>query len=258
MIQSLGSKTQPEALVIYPEAAWPHVIDEDTIGDLRQLIRNMKRDVLIGAVLREGARFYNAAFLFAENATLKKVYRKIKLVPYGEYIPLRKYLGFIDVINTVGDMSAGGELAGFTYRGKRFGVLICFEDTFSLLVRHFAKENDFLINITNDGWFYGEPQASQHLAIMVMRAVENRISIIRSANTGISGWVSFKGEIEKVSRNGKEVFFPAKESFSIELNNGRSFYNKYGEWFVILCGLIVMIALASLKTNAAVKEVYWR
>ena len=169
-----------------------------------------------------------------------EIYRKIKLVPFGEYVPLRRYLTFINVINMIGDISAGKDITVFPYKGKKFSVLICFEDIFPLHVMRYSRGKDFLVNITNDAWFRGEPQASQHLAIMTFRAIENRISIIRSANTGISGWVSFEGDIHSFKTEGKKISISGSGTFIVSLNRLRSFYNRYGEFFPALCFVFIM------------------
>jgi len=207
---------------------------------LEQFIRGINRDTIIGTATEREGEFYNEALLFDREAKLINAYQKIKLVPYGEYVPLRKFLTFISVLNSVGDMSRGRDFVRFFHKGKNFSVLICFEDIFPKHVQHFSRDNDFLINITNDAWFKGEPEASQHFGIMTLRAVENRISIIRSANTGISGWVSFKGEIEKFRKDEKEVFFAGTKNFEISLNEERSFYNKYGEFFPFVCAIFLL------------------
>tara|TARA_B100000315_G_C14586963_1_gene593535 strand:+ start:520 stop:1983 length:1464 start_codon:yes stop_codon:yes gene_type:complete len=236
----LGKRTKEDTLTIFPEAAWPYLVNQDNISDLKDFAKSIKRDSLIGVVKSEKNKFYNAALFIDKNGNFIKAYRKIKLVPYGEYIPLRKFLGFISVINQIGDMSPGKQGEKFNYKDKVFSVLICFEDAFSELVREFAKGSDFLVNITNDAWFYGDPQSWQHLNIMTLRAIENRISIVRSANTGISGWVSFKGQKHLLTRDKRFVFFPAQDYFTVSLNNERSIYNKFGEWFIFLSGLILI------------------
>lgn len=234
-LNDLSQQAKVNALVIFPEAAWPFTLDQENFKEIQQFIKGMNRDVLIGVVLKEEDHFYNSALLFNNRAKLLNSYRKMKLVPFGEYIPLRRFLSFISVVNAVGDMSPGDKDIRFSYAGRSFSVLICFEDLFPIHVVRFARDNSFLVNMTNDAWFGGEPQASQHLSIMTFRAIENRIPIIRSANTGISGWVSYKGKIEKFSKSGQDVLFDGVGNFTISLRKQRSFYNRYPEVFVILC-----------------------
>jgi len=240
VLNSLAEGAEEDSLVIFPEASWPLIVDEDNFYELEQFIRSLNRDAIIGAVTKREGRFYNEALQFDKKAKLIDTYQKIKLVPYGEYVPLRRFLTFISVFNSVGDMARGDDFVSFSHKGKKFSALICFEDIFPKHVMRFARGNDFLVNITNDAWFKGEPEAGQHLSIMTLRAVENRISIIRSANTGISGWVSFKGGIEKLRKGGKEVFFAGTKNFEISLNEERSLYNKYGEFFPFACAIFLL------------------
>ena len=249
----LGKETPKNSLVIFPEAAWPFTVDEDSFEELGILMSDIQRDAIIGVVSREGDIFYNSALLFNKKGEVQEFYHKIMLVPFGEYVPLRKYLGFISVINSIGDISRGDILHKFSYKNRKFAMLICFEDIFPLHVLSMARESDFLINITNDAWFGGEPEASQHLSIMTLRAVENRISIVRSANTGISGWVSYRGKIKKLTKDKKELFFADSRTFNISLTRKRSFYNKYPEVFVGFC-LIFLVAVVLIFPALSSRE----
>ncbi|MCM8827137.1 MAG: apolipoprotein N-acyltransferase, partial [Candidatus Omnitrophica bacterium] len=170
-LKELGKKAINDTLLLYPEASWPKIIDIREDYQIGEIIDNLDRDVLIGAVIEDDGYLYNSALLIDKEGNIKGLYRKIKLVPFGEYVPFRKLLGFIDVLNTLGDMSAGKELYIFNYKDRKFGTIICFEDTFPLLVLAFSKRSDFLVNITNDAWFRGEPEASQHFSIMTFRAI---------------------------------------------------------------------------------------
>ena len=247
-MEVLAKSTEKDDLVIFPETAWPYIYGEGRPDTLDDFVRRAKRDIFIGAVKKEKNSFYNTALLFSRDGKLKGTYRKINLVPFGEYVPLRKYLRFVNVINSLGDMSKGNKYTDFSYKGKKFSALICFEDIFPLFVSRISRSRDFLINITNDAWFGESPQAEQHLGIMVMRAIENRISIVRCANTGISGWVSFKGTVEKLKEGDKEIFFSGAGSFKISLNRKRSFYNRWGELFPLGCA-VFLLAAAMVKAG---------
>jgi len=243
-LKRLSAQTHKDSLVVFPEASWPYIVDEDNLSELKSFIKNINRKTLIGAITQREGLFYNSALLFEKNSRLNDTYHKIKLVPFGEYVPLRRFLGFIDALSVLGDMSHGKEFTRFFYRKRGFSVLICFEDVSPLHTAKFARDSNFVLNITNDAWFKGEPEASQHFGIMVLRAVENRVPIIRCANTGISGWVSSKGEIEKLRRDNKELFVEAVENYKVPISRERSFYNKYPELFVLMC-LIFLFAHAA-------------
>ncbi len=251
-LKKLSLRTPNDSLVIFPEASWPLVVTNENYNLLRDFVKETKRNMLIGAVTSEKENFYNTAIFFDKDAKFLGIYRKIKLVPFGEYIPLRNLFSFIDVINSIGDTSRGKEYKIFSYKGKEFSVLICFEDIFPLFVSDFAKKDDFLINITNDAWYGGNPECNQHLSMVVFRAVENRISIARSANTGISGWVSYKGDIHKLNYEGKDILVDGTLNFTLPLNTGRSLYNKWGELFVYLSmAFLAVIILIPRKTPRA-------
>ncbi|UCD15898.1 MAG: apolipoprotein N-acyltransferase [Candidatus Omnitrophota bacterium] len=244
-LKDLGKKTKEDSLVIFPEASYPYNFGPYNLDEVDMIVQNfikeLGRDIIIGAIKEFDGRFYNVAFKFDKNSVLfKDDYSKMKLVPFGEYVPLRKILGFINVINSIGDMTPGRSYTKFPYKDKSFSVLICFEDVLPLHVRRFSQKKDFLVNITNDAWFGGHPEARQHLGIMVFRAIENRIPIVRCANTGISGWVSATGRIEKLESNGKDVFFSGVGDFRVALSNEKSLYKFFGEFFPIICGLILL------------------
>ncbi|MCM8787231.1 MAG: apolipoprotein N-acyltransferase [Candidatus Omnitrophica bacterium] len=242
-LKNLIEKTPPNSLVILPEASWPVLIDEFRWYQLTKIIKQLKRNIILGALIKENENFYNAALYFSSNGNLVDIYRKIKLVPFGEYVPLRKYLGFIRPINDIADMERGTIRTVFDYKGKKFSVLICFEDIFPLFVSSISKNIDFLINITNDEWFFGNPQARQHLSIMCFRAIETRRPIIRAANTGISGWVAATGRIKKIVKENKEVFFKGVFFEKLPLAKASSIYVKIGEVFPLFCGIILIICI---------------
>jgi apolipoprotein N-acyltransferase len=251
-LKDLSKKTSAESLLIYPEAAWPYVVNDRNYEDLVSFVRTSGRDVLIGVVAQVDDTFYNTALLFNKEGTLLDSYRKIKLVPFGEYIPLRKYLGTISAFNAVGDMSRGKTATVFSHADTHFAVLICFEDISPLFVARLRGENDFLVNITNDGWFHGEPQASQHFGIMVFRALENRIPIVRAANTGISGWVSSLGEITLLKdSSGNQVLLKGVLPCKVPISNKKSFYTKTGDIFPFFCslGLLIVFVLRGAKRS---------
>ncbi len=243
----LGKKGKENCLLVYPEASWPDIVDVEDPLSFVELARKVHRNILIGAVIKENEKFYNAALLLDKEGSIKEIYRKIKLVPFGEYVPLRRIFSFIEVLNELGDISRGEEYTRFGYRNSTFGVLICFEDVFPLLVRRQAMGNDFLVNITNDAWFYGYPEVNQHMAVMVLRAVENRESIVRCANTGISGYVDYTGRVYFLSVKGRELFVEGNKTFRVPSYEGRSVYNRWGEWFSLVCFVFLIFVAVKEK-----------
>jgi len=237
-LKALGKAPGPGHLIIYPEASWPFVVNGENYPLFKRFMEDLDRDVLMGAIVEEGGEFYNTASLFSATQPAQ-VYKKVRLVPFGEYVPFRKYLDFIDIINTLSDITPGSKITRFRYRDKTFAVLICFEDIFPHLVRQACQRSDFLVNITNDAWFGGNPEAQQHVAIMTMRAVENRIPIVRAANTGISGWVSPQGKMHAYRLEDQEVFVEGFYGFTVPIRGGETFYNRWGDKW-LLCALIFL------------------
>ena len=249
-LKNLGKNADSESLLVYPESSWPAILTEEQRIEAAQLAKDLNETILLGAIIKEQGKFYNAALLIDSQGSLADIYRKKRLVPFGEYVPLRRFFSFIDIVNVMGDISAGLDFHVFNYKDKKFGVLICFEDTFPAFVSKFSKLSDFIINITNDAWFGGQPQSSQHLSILTLRAIENRISIIRSANTGISGYVDFSGDSHSFTRRGKEVFVDGVLSFKIPLNFKRSLYNEIGDIFIFICACLVLFVFIMKKNKS--------
>jgi len=137
----------------------------------------------------------------------------------------------------------------------RFGITICYEAIFPNQVRHYIKEGaDFLVNITNDAWFGKSAAPYQHLAMAALRAVENRIYLVRAANTGITAIVSPTGQILSQT----DLFMEAALTGSIHLRKGETFYTRYGDVFAWLCLAFSLVALISLqKHHFKGRSVYW-
>jgi apolipoprotein N-acyltransferase len=247
-LKNFAAISDKDSLVVFPEAVWPIAGKQSEISVYSDFSNQIYRDVVLGTAFIDEGGYYNAAVFSGREGEVLGVYKKMHLVPFGEYIPMRKMLSFISVINQLGDMNQGKEYKIFSWRDKRFAVLICFEDLYSNQAALLSRQSDFLVNITNDEWFRGEPEASQHLAILTFRAIENRISIVRCANTGVSGWVSFKGDIHRLQKNGKEDFVEGVWNEEIPINHKRSLFSKLGEsFFVLICAFWLIFAVFKLR-----------
>ncbi|MCM8783631.1 MAG: apolipoprotein N-acyltransferase [Candidatus Omnitrophica bacterium] len=240
------------SLIIWPETAFPGFweVEEDLRTKVLDLTKEVKTGILLGAPVWEGELIYNAAiFISGEGEEIKR-YRKIHLVPFGEYTPFPKILGFLQHKFDIGDFTRGKEYAVFLHRlpctGYPFSVLICFEDIFPNLVRNFVKKGaEFLINLTEDGW-YGKSSASfQHLQALVFRAVENRRYMVRAANTGYSCVVSSLGKIvsELKDDRGERLFIRGIHTSDILPNSEKTIYTRFGDWFVLLCVVFLIFLL---------------
>jgi apolipoprotein N-acyltransferase len=271
-------------LVVWPETAVPGLLNlaprlcRETDRFAQSAVSELARDLqshllvggiaiepgegnsLVGAGFKPAPTFYNSAFLYGPDGNLLDRYDKLHLVPFGEYTPLKRIFPFLRyMVPYEIDLSPGGrggvttpllEFKGRDQKGFRFATLICYEDTVPSLARYFAREGaDFLLNITNDGWFHDTPELDQHLAIMVFRAVENRIGMARAANTGISAFVAPSGDIYSlVNQDGRRREVEGiLEGTILITKEGPTFYTRYGDLFSQFC-LIVSIGLLLAPT----------
>ncbi len=251
-------------LVIWPEAAFPFVLaGENDYSPLPSLLKKFDVPFLVGAVTSERLQYHNSVLLIAERGMVVDSYRKIHLVPFGEYIPLRGVFGFLETIVPIGDFFPGAEHTVFTLPRAadiHFGVLICFEDVFPGLSRRLAREGaDFLVNMTNDAWFGKTSSPYQHLSASVFRAVENRLPVVRCANTGVSGFVSPAGKIISLVRDkqGEHIFIGGIGTETILLKERPlSFYSRCGDVFVAVCGIIFVcgISIAFMRSRSGAHE----
>jgi apolipoprotein N-acyltransferase len=236
-------------LIVWPEAATPFFFanDRDWRARLLALARDVDRPLLFGSPshAREGNRdvMYNSAFLVGPEATVLGRYDKIHLVPFGEYIPLRRGLFFLEkLVEGLGDFRSGEAYTVMTMPHGRLAVLICFEVIFPDLVRHFARHGaQVLVNITNDAWFGYSPASYQHLSMVVFRAVENRLPVVRAANTGISAIIEPTGRIVQQT----DLFTRTWIKGRITPAQGRpTLYTRWGDLFAYSCWLVMAVALS--------------
>ncbi|HHT9124631.1 MAG TPA: apolipoprotein N-acyltransferase [Candidatus Brocadiia bacterium] len=259
-------------LLVWPETMVPGLlninpaltgreIDKLSHDSVKTLVLQAKSNLLLGGTAigltgEDEQRFYNSAFFYNRNGKLIDRYDKIHLVPFGEYTPLKSIFPFLArlVPYEVG-ISSGSRRTIFeldTVHGNnyRFGVVICYEDTVAPLVRDFKKGGaDFILNITNDGWFHDSAELNQHLAIMVFRAVENRVGIARAANTGISSFVSPNGEIyAQLTKDNKrrEIEGTLISKIMLHEKGSISWYTSYGDIFALFCITVSFVMLPGL------------
>jgi len=195
-------------LIIWPETALPFYPRRDALfSKVIRLAERKKVWLLTGAPFFEirnrldGSRrtihYFNSALLINPSGRFAGRYSKQHLVPFGEYVPLRQYLPFLEpLVKNVGDFTPGGSVTPLTDGPMRLGVLICFESIFPDLARQWAVSGaNLLVNLTNDAWYGRSSAPYQSFAMVVFRAVETRRSLVRAANTGISGFVDPLGRI---------------------------------------------------------------
>jgi apolipoprotein N-acyltransferase len=241
-------KTKPD-LIIWPETSFPEIIGEDeTMWDnLLQFVRDIKTPLLVGVIEKEGKDYFNSAFLISPDGEVIERYRKIHLVPFGEFFPMRFLLGPIADMLELGDFTSGKKFTLFSdlKSANHFSVLICFEDTVNQLARMSARAgSNLFINITNDAWF-GDTNASLlHLQNAIFRTVENRRELIRTANTGISCFIDAKGRITKgvEDQARKATFVEGFSTETVSFYNQKTIYTKVGDVFAYLCFACILSA----------------
>jgi len=259
--------TKPDAL-IWPEASLP-AIDRDSFERLRALIREASVPIVFGADdgerIQDGPRErfdqYNAAFLFGGDGYFQNRYRKQRLVIFGEYTPGSRWLPFLANWFPAGHGFAAGT-APENFRieppGANVMVNICFEDNFGDLVRAQVKpDTDFVLNLTNNGWF-GESAAQwQHAANAIFRAIENNVPLVRCTNNGLTCWIDEQGRLREIFRDehgseygsGIAVFeVPLLASGSTRT---ATFYARFGDWFAWLCLGVTALAFLVIRIRAS-------
>ncbi len=253
IIERYGSLTKaalaahPE-LVVWPETATPGALlyDKESIALVRQVLSEGHVPLLTGSFDLRGNDAYNAAFLIKPGKGVQTIYRKLHLVPFGEYVPLRKIFPFMKWLTPIGDsLERGQDYTVFELDGWHFATVICFEDTVPELYRHFVKRDvDFVVNLTNDAWFKNSPAAEMHLANARFRAVETRRPLVRCTNNGITCVVDEFGVIQ--SR--LEPFTSGTLTCTLRLPAAprQTFYVQHGDVFLAGCVVVSGLAFAFL------------
>jgi apolipoprotein N-acyltransferase len=284
--QSVSGDAKPD-LVVWPETCGPYIWfqpnDDDTVGnwDWSKVTPEFRRaaNANLGGMLQEHLPVttlygqtgivwdgekpvkYNSAVAISPRREFLGRYDKIHLVPLGEYVPLRETLPFIarftpyedDYSCKPGESWKKFPLACADGRAFTFGCLICYEDSDPYMARQYAtpdKPVDFLVNISNDGWFRGTEEHEEHLAICQFRAIETRRSVVRAVNMGISGVIDPDGRvITSLAKQTEGVIHAA-----VPIDTRQSWYARTGDWLPGLSWVLIALGLllARRKGRAAV------
>jgi apolipoprotein N-acyltransferase len=249
---------QAPQLIVWPETAVPG--DVQRHAPLREAVARLAVETqtyfLVGS--SEFAKFtdrslvnkfYNSMFLFAPSGTIEGHYRKIRLVPFGEYEPLQGTVQWPKtIVSAVGGLLTGHDLTIFSVGKTRLATPICWEILFSDLVRDFVNGGARLIvNATNEAWFGDSAAPRQMLGIAAFRAVENRVAVVRAANTGISAFIDPFGRITHRLRgpDGREAFVEGVLTADTIVSSGTTFYTRFGDIFaftqIALCLLLPFV-----------------
>jgi apolipoprotein N-acyltransferase len=254
-------REQKPDLVVWPESSLQGPLESDNAAQsiLAALAKDNGIHMILGTSQSpkfgkggiKGKELYNSAFFLLPDGSFSGHYDKIRLVPFGEYIPAKGVLPWPGrYISKDAVFTPGVEYKIFDIVDIPFAVAICWESSFPDLVRRFVKNGaKFLVNITNESQGGMTAASYQALAINVFRAVENRVAVVRSANTGISCFISPKGEVMgKVSKKGHEIFVEGYLTREIPLELAGTFYSQYGDIFsYISMVLAFVIAIFTFK-----------
>ncbi len=269
--QLLEARPRPE-LIVWPETATPDCLRAP--GPSAQLVSRLAANgvpLLIGtmdmvSINPQEWESFNASFLVGPEGPLGR-YDKQHLVPFGEYIPLDNRIKWLRRLAPLGwSCTPGKRPTVFRVSRTSFSVLICFEDTVASLARRFVKEGArLLVNQTNDAWFDETAAPVQHLSHSVFRAVENRVPLVRCANTGISCWIDPAGRIHEATVNGAgRPPLPMAAVWWIPTppdGQRLSPYTRRGDWMLgrpcagaAVLGFLLALAQARRKTPSTVRR----
>jgi apolipoprotein N-acyltransferase len=192
---------------------------------------------------------YNSALLINEEGKLAAQYDKIRLLPFGEYVPLPQWMPGAGLIRgIVGDFTPGTNYSLMDVGGARAGVFICIESAYPAIAGRFTREGaDVLINISNDGYLGPTAVLRQHLANAVLRATENNRPLLRVTNTGITASIEADGNVADSTQS----FQSDVRVWKIRRSSAPlSFYAKHGDWFIAGCALLTLaVFLVSFKSK---------
>lgn len=267
---TISASTGRPDLIIWPEAVTPWAVLGD--GNARAFVEGLSQEVrtplLLGSIATEdlggpNEAWFNGVFSVTPDLGLQPAYyAKRKLVPFGEYVPLRPVLGWLTKFVEIGDDFQVGDDArplviSLPGGPTVFGPLICYEDIYPRLARSSALAGaEILTVMSNSGWFGEEGAAYQHAAHSVLRAVETRRPVIRVGNGGWSGWIDEFGNVRATLTNDDgSVYFRGARILSVTRDArwvGRnSYYAEHGDWFIVLCAGLALLGLAVIWADKA-------
>ena len=254
-----ASRTGAPDFIVWPEAVtpWPLYRDANVAGWLTSVATVTGKPLLLGTVYTHGTgaaeAWYNGATVVDPVHGLSaSPYAKRRLVPFGEFIPLRPLFGWLEkVVPIGGDFDRGTDASPLAVpvgsHQVAVGVLICYEDIFPDLARDSVRSGaEVLAVLSNNGWFGEGGAAYQHATHSVLRAVETRRPVIRCGNGGWSGWIDEFGNIRATLKDENDsVYFRGAETVTVSRDlrwrDRQSFYTQHGDWFLLVClGLAVV------------------
>ncbi len=244
-------------LVVWPETALPFYPQRDALMDkVFDFTTASNTWLLTGAPIytltpQTGAsdqvRLYNGAVLLGPSGEIDGQYGKQHLVPFGEYVPLRRFLPFLaPLVVDIGDFSVGAVKGPLVLGPMKLGMLICYESIFPEIAREtVVRGANLLVNLTNDAWYGRSSAPYQSMAMAVLRAVENKRTLIRAANTGISGFIDPLGRITAQTA----LFTEAALAAEVAMRDQTTVFSRYGYRFGQACSVLIPLLLVFRRTR---------
>ena len=249
LIMTRAAARRDPQLIVWPESSTPFAFEEDYSGAaaVRGVVRETGIPILLGSdqlEITSEVKYYNAAFLLGPSGETEAVYRKIHLVPFGEFVPLRKLLFFVEpLVEGVADFSAGSIPLTLPVEGHLISTAICYEVVYPSLIREFVLAgSELLTTITNDAWYGTSSAPYQHFEQASMRAIEQGRYLVRAANTGISGIIDPYGQVESRTR----IFERDTAVGDVMLLSGMTVYGVIGDLFAYLCSVITFLTVVTV------------
>jgi apolipoprotein N-acyltransferase len=235
-------------LVIWPESSTPFLFGEEGDRKATELVRTVAKQanvpILLGSnQIQYGSPnvYFNAAFLVNPDGTTGGVYRKMHLVPFGEYVPLKRLFFFASrLVENAGDFSPGTSPVMLPINGHLVSTAICYEIVYPALIRQSVRRgSELLTTITNDAWFGPTSAPVQHFEQAAMRAIEDGRYLVRAANTGISGIVDPYGRVLAASR----IYEPAVMVGDVRLLRVSTLYTRIGDLLAYASAVLTFLLL---------------
>ena len=256
----LGSNA---SLIILPETSIPievRKIPKIYMRKLKDHIAHNDGYIIFGAIESNMGRYYNSAFLIGKNS--EEIYRKNHLVPFGEYIPFEKYLGYVYknwLSIPFTNLSRGEKksVALFKIKDLNFGINICYEDVFGNEIawhNKYTSEPNVLVNISNDAWYGKSIAAEQHLQISQARAIENKKMMIRSTNTGVTAFIDRDGNVLKKLPQ----FTSGSLQYDVQGYTGATPYMLFNNFTIYFLCISILLLYFRLSIFKKIKKLFFK
>ena len=262
--EELAKENFKPDITILPETAFPVTLvrdgnvpysSGDDAGVLFDIADTLDTVLFAGAFCEKDKNTYNSVFSISSNGKISLPYNKHNIVPFGEFLPYRnllvRVLPFLESVNMLSsDLARGEEYIPIQTQKVNAGVLVCFDSIFEKTARLQVKNGaEILCVSTNDSWYKTSPALYQHARHSILRAIENRVCVVRSANTGISLISDECGRIIEKTNVNERTFINA----TIRVSEKRSMYTQIGDVFVFVCFAWILVLLVAKIKNSRTK-----